>query len=177
MFERSKLASALVLVSVGLAACGGTVEKADPNPTPHDMKDGPGLFSGDDGDILKGLLKGIGEKKKESLASSLAVNPYLWRSSLETVSFMPITQADSSGGVIVTDWYSNPNNSDERVKLNVYILGRSLMAQNLKVKVFKQVKASGGWKDAEADEVVERQMEETILTSARALRIKDKAAN
>jgi hypothetical protein len=54
--------------------------------------------------------------------NNIGVNSYLWRASLETLAFMPLLQADSSGGVIVTDWYSNPDNPNERVKVSVAIL-------------------------------------------------------
>ena len=60
--------------------------------------------------------------------TSIGVNSYLWRASLETLSFMPLTQADSAGGVIVTDWYANPQNPNERVKVSVSILDQDLRA-------------------------------------------------
>src|SRR4029079_10887268 len=68
-----------------------------------------------------------------SQVPSIGVNSYLWRASLETLSFMPLTQADSSGGVIVTDWYSNPSNPNERVKVSVSILDQDLRADALRV--------------------------------------------
>src|SRR3569623_1583805 len=54
--------------------------------------------------------------------TSIGVNSYLWRAALETLAFMPLTQADSSGGVIVTDWYANPSTANEREKISVAIL-------------------------------------------------------
>src|SRR5690606_22689105 len=68
-----------------------------------------------------------------SQVTAIGVNSYLWRATLETLSFMPLTQADSSGGVIVTDWYSNPENPDERVKITVSILDLDLRADALRV--------------------------------------------
>ena len=65
--------------------------------------------------------------------TSIGVNSYLWRASLETLSFMPLTQADSSGGVIVTDWYANPGKPGERVKVSVSILDQDLRADALRV--------------------------------------------
>ena len=58
--------------------------------------------------------------------TAIGVNSYLWRATLETLSFMPLNQADSAGGVIVTDWYANPENPNERVKLSVSILTISM---------------------------------------------------
>ena len=63
-----------------------------------------------------------------SQVTAIGVNSYLWRATLETLSFMPLNQADSAGGVIVTDWYANPENPNERVKLSVSILDQDLRA-------------------------------------------------
>ena len=161
---------------LALSACSGArIEKADPNPTPADTAQGEGLFSGKSGNILDAF----GPKKGEAgygAAASIGVNPYLWRASLESLSFMPISQADSAGGVILTDWYANPNNLNERVKVNVLILGRSFKPQALEVKVFKQVKQDGGWSEAVINPETSHQLEDTILTKARVLRVKEKAA-
>ncbi|MBE7607971.1 DUF3576 domain-containing protein, partial [Salmonella enterica subsp. enterica serovar 4:-:1,2] len=52
-----------------------------------------------------------------SKVTTIGVNSYLWRASLDTLSFMPLLQTDSNGGVIVTDWYVNPNVQTERMKV------------------------------------------------------------
>ena len=81
--------------------------------------------------ISLGLLSGCGgrERPKADLAASqvtnIGVNSYLWRASLDALSFMPLVQADSSGGVMVTDWYVNPQSPGERVKLTVSILDQA----------------------------------------------------
>jgi hypothetical protein len=100
------------------------------------------------------------------------VNTYLWRAALETVSFMPITQADSNGGVIVTDWYTSPEKPTERVRVNVLILGKTLQASGLKVSLFKQTRnESGSWADVATDPATVRTLEDTILTKARAIKV------
>ena len=72
------------------------------------------------------------ERPKTDLAASqvttIGVNSYLWRASLDALSFMPLLQTDSAGGVIVTDWYVNPNSPGERMKLTVSILDQDLRA-------------------------------------------------
>ena len=84
-------------------------------------------------------LVSCGGKKhpKADLAASrvttIGVNSYLWRASLEALSFMPLLQTDSNGGVIVTDWYANPNNPGERMKVTVTILDQDLRADALSV--------------------------------------------
>lgn len=105
----------------------------------------------------------------QTYAPQNGVNSYLWRATLETLDFMPLDQTDVYGGVIVTDWYSNPRVPNERFKANVYILDSNLRADGLKVSIFKQVQAAGGWQDANVDADTARQIENSILTRAREL--------
>jgi hypothetical protein len=101
----------------------------------------------------------------------IAVNSYLWRASLETIDFMPLAQADPFGGVIITDWYSPPETPNERFKLNVYILGQALRADGVKVTVFQQTSDETGWQDAPVDPKIATDIEDSILTRARELRV------
>ena len=114
------------------------------------------------------------ERPKADLAAAqvtnIGVNSYLWRASLETLSFMPLTQADSSGGVIVTDWYANPDKPDERMKLSVLILDQDLRADALRVAASRQVAAGGQWIDAPVQAATIQKLEDIILTKARDLR-------
>ena len=102
--------------------------------------------------------------------TSIGVNSYLWRASLETLSFMPLTQADSAGGVIVTDWYSNPQNPAERVKLSVSILDQDLRADALRVAASREVMQNGQWVGAPVQAATVQKLEDIILTKARDLR-------
>ena len=105
-----------------------------------------------------------------SQVTAIGVNSYLWRASLETLSFMPLAQADSSGGVIVTDWYSNPQNPSERVKVSVSILDQDLRADALRVAASRQVQQGGTWVDAPVQAATVQKLEDIILTKARDLR-------
>jgi len=102
----------------------------------------------------------------------IGVNGYLWRASLDTLAFMPLASADPYGGVIITDWYVNPEKQDERLKCTVYILDTRLRADGLNVTVFRQVKdASGAWVDASVSDQTPIDIENSILTRARQLRL------
>ena len=102
--------------------------------------------------------------------STIGVNSYLWRASLEAVSFAPLLQADSNGGVIVTDWYANPQNPGERVKMTVSILDTDLRADALRVAASRQVNQGGSWVDAPVQAATVQKLEDIILTKARELR-------
>lgn len=114
------------------------------------------------------------ERPKADLAAAqvntIGVNSYLWRAALETVSFAPLLQADSAGGVIVTDWYANPSNPNERIKVTVTILDTDLRADALRVAASRQVTQGGGWVDAPVQAATVQKLEDIILTKARELR-------
>jgi hypothetical protein len=85
---------------------------------------------------------------------------------------MPLASADPYGGVIITDWYINPEKPDERFKATVYILDSRLRADWLNVAIFKQSRDAGGaWVDAPAAVQTETDIENSILTRARQLRL------
>jgi hypothetical protein len=102
--------------------------------------------------------------------TTIAVNSYLWRAALDTVSFAPLLQADAGSGVIITDWYSNPRAPGERVKLTVAILDPDLRADALRVSAARQVSQNGAWADAPVSAATVQKLEYIILTRARDLR-------
>jgi hypothetical protein len=113
-----------------------------------------------------------GEESKQGGGSGIGVNSFLWRASLDTLSFMPLNSADPFGGVIITDWYTPPESPDERFKLTTYILGTSLRSDAIKVSVFRQVNVGPNqWQDAVVEPGTVTSMEDAILTRARQLRI------
>ena len=119
---------------------------------------------------------GLGSHKAQSSAVNdsavIGVNGYLWRATLDTLSFMPLASADPYGGVVITDWYTNPERPSERFKCTVYILDSRLRADGLNVAVFKQIRdAAGGWVDAPSAGQTETDIENAILTRARQLRL------
>jgi hypothetical protein len=102
--------------------------------------------------------------------TTIGVNAYLWRATLDTLGFMPMLQTDSSGGVIVTDWYANPNAPAERMKLTVSILDKDLRADALRVAASRQTLQGGQWIEAPVQAATTQKIEEIILTRARDLR-------
>jgi hypothetical protein len=166
----------LVGVTVALAGCeyadpdtqyptrssGSSRSKTDPYAQSDSVFGEGGLtWGGDSSDTpTQGGGPGIG------------VNAFLWRASLDTLSFMPLASADPFGGVIITDWYTPPETLAERFKVNVFILGRDLRADGIRAAVFRQVRnPKGDWVDAEVSTETGTDLEDAILTRARQLRI------
>ncbi|HXI88328.1 MAG TPA: DUF3576 domain-containing protein [Parvularculaceae bacterium] len=121
--------------------------------------------------------------KDEALASyrlaskggeATTVNRYLWAASLETLDFLPVFSADPIAGLIITDWYENPEAPSERFKVTVYILDNALRADALRVSVFRQQRSdAGGWQDASVNPATSREIENAILTRARQIRLNE----
>jgi uncharacterized lipoprotein len=105
-----------------------------------------------------------------SRTTTIGINAYLWRAALDTVSFMPLVQTDSNGGVIVTDWYANPKSPGERMKLTVTILDQDLRADGVRVAASRQVQQGGSWIDVPVQAATVQKLEDIILTKARDLR-------
>jgi len=130
---------------------------------PDDTIFGKGGIFGDDD---KGLQDGGGA------GGGLGVNAYLWRASLDTLAFIPLSSADPFGGVIITDWYSPPESPGERFKLTVYILDRRLRADGIRVAAFKQNRdATNEWVPVELTPKITTDIENAILSRARELRV------
>jgi Domain of unknown function (DUF3576) len=105
-----------------------------------------------------------------SQVTTLAINSYLWRAAVDTVSFAPLLQANAQSGVIITDWYTNPKAPGERVKLTVAVLDPDLRADALRVSAAKQVYQNGAWVDSPVTAATVQKLEDIILTRARDLR-------
>jgi len=131
------------------------------NPETANM---PGAMATDTGSgTLFTLGKGTGSANG---ATQIQVNAYLWRATLDTLSFMPLVSADPFGGVIITDWYVPPATPDERFKVNAYILSKQMTANAVQVSVFHQVQQDGQWVDAPADPETASGLEDRILAQA-----------
>lgn len=134
---------ALIACSVALASCGSL------NP-----------LSRDDSAASAGTEQGIG------------VNSFLWRASLDTLSFMPLVTADPWGGVINYDWHTPAASPNERFKATVFILDTRLRADALNVAITREVRNEAGqWIAQPVNPQTETDLENAILTRARELNL------
>ncbi len=174
MSQKTVLRSTALLgaVALCLSACSGIETEAKyPTGLDRNQTGGDNNIYGDRESIF-GKDKGLFGKKKKSVDESpLGVNSFLWRATLDTVSFMPLASADPFGGVILTDWYTDPASPNERVKINAFVLGRELKAEGIRVRTFRQELVKGQWRDAQVSEATARKLEDAVLTRARELRI------
>lgn len=132
------------------------------------LRSGGGLFGKKAGiDLLN-----TGKSESGSVSVGMPINPYLWKASIETIDFMPLSSADPFGGTIITDWYSGSSNSNERCKINIFIKGVELKTDNLKLNSFCQKLDSGGiWRDITSNPTNDAKLENAILNAAKKYKI------
>ena len=134
------------------------------------LQTGGGLL-GKGGISLSGILGNNEENNVSSSTIAMSVNPFLWRAALETINFMPLNSADQVGGIIITDWYSTENNQQERCKLNIFITGKRLKTENLKVTSFCQEFKSEMWVNVKTEKENNIKIENAILNKAKKLKL------
>ena len=130
----------------------------------------PGLFSKDasKGISLDSILN---PQSSESSASGTNVNAYLWRASLNILSFTPLISTDALGGTIISDWYINKKNKNQRMKITAFIKTAELKSNGIGVKVHIQSFKDGYWSETYTNKDLETKIENNILNEARNLRI------
>ena len=93
----------------------------------------PGKMSKGRGASINSLLKSRGGTNYEFSTS----NP-MWRASLEILDFLPLSTVDYSGGMIISDWYSDQNSSDESIKISIRFLSNEVRSDSLKIIIHKK---------------------------------------
>ena len=114
---------------------------------------------------LKGAMSGRRGTNYEFSTS----NP-LWRASLETIDFMPLATVDYSGGIIITDWYSDTNNNNEAIKITLRFLSNEIQSNSIKVIVHnKKCTPTENCTVSEIDSNIKFELQKTILSKAALL--------
>ena len=157
----------VIFVGVLLSSCAGEVpDTMTIDDKTVDMSKRETIF---DGDLL--TFGDDSEAPRGGSGSGIGVNAFLWRASLDVVSSWPVSSADPFGGVIITDWYAPPETPRERFKFNIFILGRALRADGVRVSIFKQIlNARGEWQQAVLQTDTQTLVENSILTRAQQFR-------
>lgn len=172
---------AVCFLSVSLAACGGAIESAYPETDDGATAESGSFLDffsfGSNTDDKAAAEKQADDKDPESDTQAataprgLGVNADLWRAALETISFLPLAGADPMGGAIITDWYNDPGQTDERVKVDIVISGLDLRADAVRVSLFREKRRGNGWVSVATSATAARQLENIVLTKARDYKI------
>ena len=152
----------LIYIIIFLTACSSNNDTVKNTKKPE-----PGLFSKDasKGIVVSDLFV------PRSDETSMNINGYLWRASLDVLSIAPLVSTDALGGIIITDWYTNKNIKDKRIKITAYIRTSELRSDGIKVKVHVQKLIDNIWSNTVTDNNLASKIENSILNEARNLRI------
>ena len=153
----------LLLIFLLIGACNGKVPGADARKIPPNAKDR----------IKKNIEEGRGftlmgsVEKKKSGEFDFASSNELWRASLDTLDFMPLALANYSGGIIVTDWYSDGSSDNESVKISIRFLSNEVRSDALNIKVFyKNCSMQNNCKISDKSENLSGELARKILSKA-----------
>ena len=152
----------LIYIIIFLTACSSNNDTVKNTTKPE-----PGLFS-KDANVGINITDLLGPRSDET---SINVNGYLWRASLDVLSIAPLISTDALGGIIITDWYTNKNIKDKRIKITAHIRTSELRSDGIKVKVHVQKLIDNIWSDTVTDNNLASKIENNILNEARNLRV------
>ena len=152
----------LLYISIFLLACSNNFDEVK-----NTKKLEPGLFS-KDASVGINITDLLGPS---SDISNINVNGYLWRASLDVLSIAPLVSTDALGGTIITDWYTNKNIKNKRIKITAHIRTSELRSDGIKVKVHIQKLIDNVWSDTVKDNDLALKIENNILNEARNLRV------
>ena len=157
------------LFFITLISCGQPTKRYDPDPYENIERWKAQRKGLDTPSVLSKLFGYNKDNKKSIVGSSLSINPYMWRAALKMLSSVPLSSVDSASGIIITDWYSLNNNSNERIKISITIMSDEIRADGIQVKTFKQAKNRNGWQNVKANEENNIKIERAIIKKAALL--------
>ena len=150
---------------------GGDARKNPPDPKARvkkNLEEGKGFR-------LDDALKGGSQKGGDFMFASANE---LWRASLDTLDFMPLSSVNYSGGIIVTDWYTDSNNLDESVKISIRFLTNEVRADALDIKIFyKKCNQELNCKISQKTGTLSAELKKSILSKATVYKKQNKDKN
>jgi uncharacterized protein DUF3576 len=160
--------------SLAVAACD-TIQSSEPSPAaPNTQQASTGDTGEIDTEATIWTLLGFAKKESERYRgpqTGTTVSPILWQAALDTLDFVKLASEDPLAGSMVTDWYSPAGKPNERYKVSVFILARSLRSDALAVTVTRQARqGNGDWQETTIARQVETDLENAILNRARQLK-------
>lgn len=125
-----------------------------------------------------GIFGDINNAKKGSTTFDFATSNVLWRATLKSLDFLPLVNADYSGGVLIYDWYSQTNNPKEQIKISVQFLSNELRSDSIKIIAHKKICDNmDRCSNSNVDQKFAQDIKESIITSARSLKIEEEKKN
>ncbi len=164
----------LLLFVVNLVSCNGKLPGGDARENPPDPQER----------VKKNIEEGRGFRLMDTVSNKgsgnfeFASSNELWRATLDTIDFMPLALANYSGGIIVTDWYSEGGAKNESIKISVRFLTNEVRSDALDVKVFyKKCMSIENCKIYQQDGILVAELTKKILSKAALYKKEKKEKN
>ena len=158
-----RIISLIIIFSISLMSCKG-LPGSDARKVSYDPKER----------VKKNLEEGKGFRLMDAMGGNkgsgnfdFASSNALWRASLDTIDFMPLTSANYSGGILITDWYSDDQNSNQSIKITIRFLSNEVRSDALDIKVFfKKCNAINNCEISENKGNLKNELNKKILKTA-----------
>jgi hypothetical protein len=169
--KSSKILVFLGIISLFLAGCNGKLPGGDARKFPANPEER----------LKKNLEEGRGFKfsqftEKKGGVFEFASSNSLWRASLDIIDFMPLSSVNYSGGIIITDWYSENSSSNESIKISIRFMTNEIRSDALNIKVFnkKCINSLLNCKITEQKGILVKELKREILKKATLYKEEDK---
>ena len=168
----SKITIFLAIIVLFLSGCNGKLPGGDARKSPADPAKR----------VEKNLAEGRGFKLNDAFKKErggvfdFASSNNLWRASLDVIDFMPLVSVNYSGGIIITDWYSENSNSNESIKISIRFTTNEIRSDALNIKVFNRKCSNNllNCKIIETEGVLVTELKKEILKTATKYKNQDK---
>jgi hypothetical protein len=173
LIKNLKKAIFLTILCILLYSCGmgADARKFPPEPEKRvekNMSEGRGFR----------IMDAVSKNPKGGTSYEFASSNELWRAALDTLDFMPLTSVNYSGGIIITDWYTNDQNSKESIKISVRFLTNEIRSDAINVKIFKRIcEDTTSCKISEGSSDIKNELTEKILKIAKTYEVQNKDKN
>ena len=162
-----------IILSLALSGCGKFKAEVDPVTGKKIRKEPDLMKRGDDYADEQGGIFNSNKSGKRGTTYDFATSNIVWRATLESLDFVPLQSANYSGGVLITDWYSNDINSNESIKIEVRFLSDKASPSSLKIISYKKICINSNCKIAKLSESFNEKLLTSIMSKVRELKVKD----
>lgn len=170
MKKKIKIIYLIIIVFLINVSCSNIFRKVDTRQTPINAQERARKNVEEGRGIAIGKVLGRGNTTYEFSTS----NP-LWRASIEILDFLPLTTVDYSGGIIITDWYSDSNSlANESLKITVRFLSNEIQTNSIKIIIHQKICLKDNCSIKEINSKIKEELTKTILTNATLLATEDK---
>lgn len=163
----------ILILIIPIVSCGKFKAEVDPITGKKVRKEPDLMKRGDDYSKEQGGIFNSKRDRSKGTTYDFATSNIIWRATLESLDFVPLQSANYSGGVLITDWYSNDINSNESIKIEVRFLSDKTSASSIKIISYKKICSSVNCQITKLNNKFNDKLLSSIMNKVRELKVKD----